>query len=69
MLSLYVLWLPLAPGVPVSTRGGLPAAAPTLAQLPDSSIYRLKATRIDGTMADLEDYAGRVTVVVNVAIK
>ena len=35
--------------------------------LPADSIYKLKAKTLDGKDADLKDYAGKVTLIVNLA--
>ena len=35
--------------------------------LPPDSIYKLKAKTLDGKDADLKDYAGKVTLIVNLA--
>ena len=49
----------------------LPAAAQDKKKkepvLPPDSLYKLKAKTIDGKEADLKDYAGKVTLIVNLA--
>jgi glutathione peroxidase len=39
------------------------------AELPEDSLYRLKTKTLEGKDADLKDYKGKVTLVVNVASK
>ena len=49
--------------------GEYPSSPFSPPDLPGNSIYRLKATRIDGSAAHLGQFLGRVTLVVNVASK